>query len=128
MTDFSVRKKSPKKKNIELGVPLKGTVIDVQWAKGYVEGHAYQVVYEIIDSSGNIFKHVETFFNDEDNDRTNDFEDYLKENGIAYPADFVGFNVELTFLKEVKNNVVYTNIVQRKMVSTPDGAQNVGTP
>lgn len=125
MMDFTSRKKKSKKKNLKLGVPLEGTVTDVRWTKGFVEGSAYDVLYEIKDSSGNIEEFHETFFNDDCNDRTRAFEKFLNQNGIAYPSDFVGCNVMLTLLKEVKNNVAYVNIAQRKILSTPKGAPNV---
>ena len=120
MVDLSARKKNVKQTKLELGVPHEATVTAVDWAKGFVPGSAYEVFYELTDASGNVIQRKELFYNDDQNERTLVFESFLNENGIRNPVDFIGCKVKLTFLKDVKNNKTYVNIVKRTFVSSPN--------
>lgn len=129
MMDLSVKKKATKKQRISVDTPLRSTVESVNWAPGYVPGKAFEVCYKIEDDAGNIQKYSEIFLASDNNDRTQEFYEYLQSNGISDIADFAGCVEQLTFLKDVKNNRAYVNIAKRKFISAPASQlSNVAAP
>lgn len=94
------------------------TVIDVKWADGYAPEEAYEVIYEITDGEGNTYHHREIFKTNRRNLRTNEFEEYLADNGIEDLVDFKGKRERLTFeYQEGYNGKTYFNIKEREFIN-----------
>ena len=117
MLDLSKRKTQSKKTKILSNKDYFATVTSVEWTKGFVEGKAFDVVYDLVDEAGNTSVYRETFYEDVSNERTADFYKHLVDIGISDLADYVGCTEKLVFLKDVKGNRTYTNIAKRTLIS-----------
>lgn len=93
----------------------KSRVKDVCWSEGHVEGVAFDVIYELTDAKGNTFDFKEKFFT-ENNTRTEDFCNYLFENGIVELSDFVDCEEQVTLQIDVKNNRSFFTITTRNFI------------
>ena len=118
---FKLQKKAPPapKVNHLVPGPYSSTVISVEQAPGYAKGHAKRVTYELTDSSGNHYPYHETFRTVEPvGQRSENFFDYLENNGITDWEDFVGCQEELALQHEFVGGRKYLNIDQdtRKFV------------
>ena len=92
-------------------------VIDVRWAEGYAPEEAYEIIYEISNDDGNVYRHREIFKTNSRNLRTNEFETYLADNGIEDIIDFKGKREKLTFnFVESYDGKTYFNITDREFV------------
>ena len=108
------QRRSPKK--LPEGV-YTSVVIEVRWADGYDDPEeAYEVIYEITDESGNIYRHREIFKNNALSERTSKFEDYLTDNGIKNLDDFVGNREKLSFSYVKANGNEFFNITDREFI------------
>lgn len=84
----------------------------------YVEGEAFEIRYKLLDENGYEYAHRETFFNDLDNARTAEFEEYLQQNGMTLgnPSALIGCKERLEFKKHNQNGRTYLNVVKREFV------------
>ena len=84
----------------------------------YVEGEAFEIRYKLLDENGYEYTHRETFFNDLNNARTAEFEEYLQQNGLTLgnPSALIGSKERLEFKKHNQNGRIYLNIVKREFV------------
>lgn len=91
------------------------TVVSVESAPGYAEGHAQQVSYELADSAGNVYTYREIFRTAEPvGQRSENFFDYLADNGITEWEQLVGCQERVTLLYEFVGSRKYLNIVERQ--------------
>ena len=91
-------------------------VESVDWAEGYVKGKAIKISYHLTSKSGSEFEFSEIFWV-HGSSRSNDFDKYLKKNGIEDIADFVGCEENLTLMNDIRNGKTYLNIVDRKFIA-----------
>ena len=84
----------------------------------YVDGEAFEIRYKLTDEHGYEYTHRETFFNDLNNARTAEFEEYLQKNGLTLgnPSALIGCKEKLEFKKHNQNGRTYLNIVKREFL------------
>ena len=93
------------------------TVISVEPAPGYAEGHAVKVGYKLTGSDGNCYDYHEIFRTVEPfGERAKKFFDYLEQNGITEWEDFVGCQEVLTLQYEFVGKGKYLNVTARQFV------------
>lgn len=94
-------------------------VVSVEDAPGYVAGEAIKISYELTSQTGKINKFSEVFWT-ANVTRSDEFFDYLADNGIETLDDFVGCVEEVEILRRVTNNgFAAPSIVKRTFVSRP---------
>ena len=107
-------KKSANRLKLVPGV-YSSTVIDVYPAKGFAPGEAFTVKYQLTDGK-NTYIYPETFIDDANDSRTNEFFKHLKDNG--YDVDdldsIVGMKENLTLLKQKRGRGIYLNVYDRE--------------
>ena len=126
---FRLQKKATttsKKHDLHPGTWM-STVISAKSAPCYAKGHAQQICYELTDSAGNVYPYQEIFRTVEPvGQRSEDFFDYLADNGITEWDQFVGCQEVLTLEYEFKPSGRFLNITKRQFVYEDDeGESNV---
>lgn len=93
-------------------------VSDVRYPDGYLEGEAFEVLYEVKTPKG-LLPFRELFFLKRYNRRTQDFLNYLVKSGIDDEdiTTFIGCCEKLTFKRVVVENRSRLNIVDREFIS-----------
>lgn len=124
--DFNNKEKSSGYKRVKL-VPGDYTSIvkSVDWAEGYVEGKAIKLSYHLTSKSGSVFEFSEIFWV-HGSSRSDNFDKYLKSNGISNVDDFVGCEEKLTLMNDIRNGKTYLNIVNRKFIAHGKGGASNG--
>lgn len=93
------------------------TVVSAKPAPGYAEGHAQQITYELTDSAGKVYHYQEIFRTIEPvGQRSEEFFDYLADNGITEWDQFVGCQEVLTLEYEFTPKGRFLNITKRQFV------------
>lgn len=102
-------------------------VVSARSAPGYAKGHAKQITYELTDSSGNVYPYQEIFRTVEPvGQRSEEFFDYLANDGITEWDQFVGCQEVLTLEYEFKPSGRFLNITKRRFVyEDEEGESNV---
>ena len=109
------RQKKKGSKGVKPGV-YKSETKSVGDPRGYVPGEAFEICYELTDEKGNTAAYREIFFNNDYNERTCEFLDYLAENNIMALKDLVGRHEEIEILYTISNNRRHTTIASRKFI------------
>ena len=93
-------------------------VADVRTPDDYVEGEAFEVIYDVETPKGT-FPFRELFFMKRYNRRTQNFLTYLSQSGIDIEdiTSFIGCQEKLTFKRVVVENRSRLNIVSREFIS-----------
>lgn len=120
LTKFNTKKK----KTLSTGFHF-SRVDDVYWSKGFIEGQAIEIKYTITDTDGTEHEFKETFYNDDSNERTNEFFEYLKQHGIDDINEFVGCTEEVDIRKNATNRGVFKTIYRRKFISKSTSSATV---
>ena len=116
MINIKKRRSYAKAKKQILPGTYNSVVTNVDWANQYGEQEAFEITYNV-SCDGKIHQYREIFMNNDKNKRTIEFFDYLEENGIEDPIDFIGHTETLTFNDvEAYNGNTYINIVKREFI------------
>lgn len=118
MQSMKKSKNSGKKKNLIPSGEYTSVVVSVEWNDEYDVEEVLDVVYEVTDATGKTYQLKERFYNDDYNDRTAEFDEYLKSNGIRRYDDFIGCTEEILVKKKLVHHSPMSSIVERKMIST----------
>lgn len=97
-------------------------VTDICFHPDYCAEEALLVKYQLSDEKGLNYAYEEVFFNKESNLRTQDFFQYLIENGIPLEnfTEFKGCKEKISLKKTVRGNRPMLTIDDRKFVSPPE--------
>lgn len=111
-----------RKLRLQAGV-FESVVTDICFHPEYISETAILVRYLLTDAKGNDFNFSEVFHNNERNQRSQKFFDYLVENGIALESftDFKGCCEKLTLKKNPSKNGVLLSIAEREFISHSRG-------
>lgn len=115
-----VKSITPKKKSPTPGI-YHAVVTAVESPEGFAPNNALDIRYRLTDpKSGDEIPCSERFYIAHPlNERTEKFEEHLDQIGVEDYEDYVGCEVELVFMKEVKNGTVFCNVVDRRLISAP---------
>lgn len=78
MQSMKKSKNSGRKKNLIPSGEYTSVVVSVEWNDEYDVEEVLDVVYEVTDATGKTYQLKERFYNDDYNDRTAEFDEYLK--------------------------------------------------
>ena len=108
---------TPKKPKVSPGT-YSSIVTNAEWDQEYVEGTAFRVEYSLTDSVGNTYEYSEIFFNTARNRRTEEFLEYMQNNGISLDdiGNLVGVKEQLVIKKAPRQGRSLLTITAREFV------------
>jgi len=118
--------KTSRKPKVILGTH-DSVVTDICYDSDYADNDAFRVNYHITTDDGETFDYSEIFYNNEQNERTKAFWDYLEANGINVDnmEAFNGCRERVTIKKRIdRYNVARPSIVYREFVAHPEEVQS----
>ena len=109
---------TPKKPKVTPGT-YSSVVTSAEWDPEYVDGTAFRIEYSLTDPDGNTYEYSEIFFNTARNRRTEEFLEYLNNNGISLDdiSSLVGVKEELEIKKAPRQGRSLLTITKREFVA-----------
>lgn len=122
---LSIKQKKKTPSSLKVGM-YDSVVTDIGFHPDYRDKEAVLIKYCLTDENGRTHDYSEIFFNNESNERSQKFFEYLVENDI--PLDkytmFIGCQEKLHLQKTVRGNRTMLTIVERQFISHAEGDGN----